>query len=99
MSEFHQAHHRGPLTDSSSSNIRTTARWVPPPHGAYKIKCCAAVPLNINKIGIGAIIRDSESFVMAALTKSIHGKYPPKVAEAMALSTSLSCVTTQNWGK
>ena len=45
-----------------------------------------AVPLNGNKTGSGAIIRDSEGFVMAALAKSIHGKYPPKVAEAMALN-------------
>ena len=48
------------------------------PPGAYKMNDDTVVPLNGNKTGSGAIIRDSEGFVMAALAKSIHGKISSK---------------------
>ncbi|GMN49648.1 hypothetical protein TIFTF001_018812 [Ficus carica] len=46
---------------------------------------------NLKKIGVGAVVRDSTGFVMAAMAKNFHGPSSPKLAEAKALCESLLC--------
>lgn len=44
---------------------------------------------NLKKIGVGAVVRDSTGFVMAAMAKNFHGPSSPKLAEAKALCENL----------
>ena len=44
---------------------------------------------NLKKIVVGAVVRDSTGFVMAAMAKNFYGPSSPKLAEAKALCESL----------
>ena len=58
---------------TSTQSHAADRRWTHPNTGTYKLNVHAAISLTIDKMGVGAIIRDSQGQVMAALSKPIMG--------------------------
>lgn len=72
--------------DHLSIPITTPSRdfWQPPPSSVYKLNFDSAIFFNLKCFGFGAIIRNAEGQVMAAM--SIKGPYINKSEEAEALA-------------
>uniref|UniRef100_A0A803P4A1 Reverse transcriptase domain-containing protein n=1 Tax=Cannabis sativa TaxID=3483 RepID=A0A803P4A1_CANSA len=64
-------------------------RWQPPSPNCLKLNMDAAFNATSNKIGFGAIIRDSNGIVRAAMSHPIHGCCRPQEMEAKGLFYSL----------
>ena len=63
LSKFQLAHHR-PLQHKDAMD----SRWVPPSPPWYKINVDAAIFNQLNSVGVGALIRDHEGSVLAAMS-------------------------------
>lgn len=66
LSKFQLAHHR-PLQHKDAMD----SRWVPPSPPWYKINVDAAIFNQLNSVGVGALIRDHEGSVLAAMSKHL----------------------------
>ena len=70
--------------------------WCPPKEGWVKINIDAAVFLD-GSIGVGAVIRDSQTKFVIARGRKIAGAWRPREAEAMALIEALSWVMAKGY--
>ncbi|GMN53271.1 hypothetical protein TIFTF001_022415 [Ficus carica] len=82
------------LAQSSSSSSQTLhqstdKKWRAPNEGCLKMNVDASVVAGLDKIGPGAVIRDSHGFVMGAMSKSVSGIFSPFLAECMATREGL----------
>ena len=64
-------------------------RWASPPMDVYKINYDGAVFSEVNKSGIGVVIRDSSGQVIAALVQQLSQAYQPVKFVAMATCKAL----------
>ncbi|XP_060959370.1 uncharacterized protein LOC133030594 [Cannabis sativa] len=70
--------------------ITTLVPWQPPNLGSYKLNIDVTLNANKNIIGVGAIVRDAASCVVATFSKSIIGNFASHEMEAKALFHSLN---------
>ena len=68
-------------------------RWRPPSQGLVKINCDGATLKDQKKSGIGVVIRDENSMVLASMAKQLPQLYTALEIEAMAASTTLKFAT------
>ena len=80
MNEFQAANLKIPTIIEDGPNQR-----VPPKPPWYKINVYRAVFSSLGSSGMGAIIRDSEGRLEAALGKNFHCPFGPLEAEAKAM--------------
>ena len=85
LEDFQAAHFKRPQLTSPSD-----ARWVPPSYPWFKINTDAALFNDLRTVGIGAIIRDQEGAVIAALSQHMHPPLGPLEAEAKSLDVAVS---------
>ncbi|KAK4860360.1 hypothetical protein QYF36_022066 [Acer negundo] len=57
--------------------------------GKFKLKCAAIIDIGGNKIGIGAIIRDSECEVLSCCSQIIVANYTIKIANLISILKGL----------
>ncbi|KAK4851543.1 hypothetical protein QYF36_016143 [Acer negundo] len=60
--------------------------WMTPPRGEPKLNTDAAVRPNCDSMRIGAVIRDCDGLVVAALSKPFAGVFSAELGEYLALS-------------
>ena len=48
-------------------------KWVPPPQGWFKANVDGDIFKETNKVGIGVVVRDSQGWVLAALSEIVEG--------------------------
>ena len=77
------------LPPSSPSRPRMRTRWKPPPLDVFKINFDGAVFAEENCSGVGAIIRNREGLVLAAMTEKIPQLLQPIEIEARAATRAL----------
>ena len=63
--------------------------WLPPSDPLYKVNVDGAVFKARNEFGVGAIVRDANGMVVAALSKKIHAPLGPLEVEAKAFELGL----------
>ncbi|XP_050280341.1 uncharacterized protein LOC126721341 [Quercus robur] len=79
-------------------------KWVPPPKGWFKANVDGTIFKETNKAGIGVVVRDSQGWVLAALTEKVDGVQDAEVIEALAIrrairfaiETSFNCVIIES---
>ena len=64
--------------------------WHPPTQGMVKINCDGTTIRDQKKSGVGVVIRDDNSMVLASMSKQLPQLYLALEVEAMAASTTLS---------
>ncbi|XP_075662925.1 uncharacterized protein LOC142632390 [Castanea sativa] len=75
------------MTQDSSLLQRTMAQpthWLPPPPSQYKANCDGAIFQDTSSAGLGVVVRDSDGFVIKALSECIG--LPPIVEDLEALA-------------
>uniref|UniRef100_A0A803QKK6 RNase H type-1 domain-containing protein n=1 Tax=Cannabis sativa TaxID=3483 RepID=A0A803QKK6_CANSA len=63
---------------------------------AAQIKHDAAIDKACNKVGIGATLRNSDGFIVAAISKPLLGNYKAEEMEAIGLALSLNWLISNN---
>ncbi|KAL5797435.1 hypothetical protein ACOSQ2_002255 [Xanthoceras sorbifolium] len=76
---------KGLVSPPSVDCLRPVVRWSPPLFGLYKINTDATIDFKSNRVGLGAVIRNSDGQVMALCAKHLHIHCSVVYAEAMAL--------------
>ena len=71
------------------SNPVLQQSWLPPSDQLYKVNVDVAVFKARNESGVGAIVRDANGLVVAALSKKIHAPLGPLEVEAKAFELGL----------
>ncbi|XP_060959129.1 uncharacterized protein LOC133030409 [Cannabis sativa] len=71
--------------------------WTPPTEGKIKLNVDAAVLSSQNKLGYGALIRDSTGTVLAACSSPANGNFKSKHMEAKALFHALRWANQLNY--
>ncbi|KAL5784931.1 hypothetical protein ACOSQ2_007323 [Xanthoceras sorbifolium] len=66
-----------------------SASWSPPPAGSLKLNTDAAVKSGFSVMGSGAVVRDDQGKVVAALAKPLLGFFPAELGELLALREGL----------
>ncbi|XP_075645207.1 uncharacterized protein LOC142616208 [Castanea sativa] len=74
----------------SASSDAMDSRWIPPSSPWYKINVDAAVFNQLNSVGVGALIRDHEGLVAAAMSKHLPLPLGPLEAEGKAMDEAVS---------
>ena len=69
---------------------RAKIRWVPPPRDLVKINFDGAVFASENKAGIGVVLRNSSSLVIASWSQILPQAYSVEEIEALAAAKALS---------
>ena len=88
LSVFHRANRVQQAPASVSSTNRVT--WIPPPANSLKINFDGALFKDINKVGLGVIIRDNHGQVLASLSKQIQLPCSSNLVEAIAAARAIS---------
>ena len=88
LSIFHRANRVQQAPASVSSTNRVT--WIPPPANSLKINFDGALFKDINKVGLGVIIRDNHGQVLASLSEQIQLPCSSNLVEAIAAARAIS---------
>ncbi|KAM6571333.1 hypothetical protein CsatA_015413 [Cannabis sativa] len=106
LAEFQAARANRPQIYAQSATTVKTPRpakefthapkWTAPPQGRLKLNTDAAIDKERNIVGIGAILRDSDGYVIAALSKPIQGNFKAEEMEALGLALSLNWLLSHN---
>uniref|UniRef100_A0A803NML1 Reverse transcriptase domain-containing protein n=1 Tax=Cannabis sativa TaxID=3483 RepID=A0A803NML1_CANSA len=83
-------HHSSPSTSATDQHVQ---RWRPPVRNGYKLNVDAATNIEQKKMGIGAILRDHQGTVLAALSKAVQGSFKSDEMEAKALFHAVNWVS------
>uniref|UniRef100_A0A803NF84 RNase H type-1 domain-containing protein n=1 Tax=Cannabis sativa TaxID=3483 RepID=A0A803NF84_CANSA len=67
--------------------------WSPPSSNGFKLNVDAATNYEQKKLGIGAILRDHDGMVVAALSKVVQGSFRSDEMEAKSLFHALNWAT------
>ena len=67
----------------------TRVAWHPPPDGCVKINFDGTTFKDINKAGLGIVIRDGSGQVLASLSEQIHLPYSLDLVEAMTVARTI----------
>nr|POF01843.1 protein stay-green like, chloroplastic [Quercus suber] len=65
-------------------------RWLPPPVDMMKINFDGAVCSKNKRAGVGMVVRDTNSLVLASCTKPVHQPYKAAEVEPLAAAIALS---------
>ncbi|KAL2894080.1 hypothetical protein RDABS01_009989, partial [Bienertia sinuspersici] len=71
--------------------VRSREKWGRPPAGHFKLNTDAALRDN-GRVGLGAVLRDSEGDVLVAVCDTVNGVSEVEVAEALALRRAVQIV-------
>ncbi|XP_030498069.2 uncharacterized protein LOC115713727 [Cannabis sativa] len=74
------------------TSVPGAAKWTPPTGLNLKLNVDAALDANRNIIGVGAVVRNSDGHVLAAMAKPIVGNFASHIMEAQAMFHSLNWV-------
>ncbi|KAK7851268.1 hypothetical protein CFP56_042495 [Quercus suber] len=80
VQEFWDVH----CKETSSNDRPPRVRWTPPPDTCYKLNFDAALLDGFNQVGLGAVCRDSQGHVLAALSQRVGPVKSVEMAEALA---------------
>lgn len=69
--------------------VKEADLWINPKPPQYKVNTDEAVFAQQQDSGVGAVIRDNEGRVVAALSKNLHYPLGPLEAEAKALEEAI----------
>ncbi|KAK3225096.1 hypothetical protein Dsin_004958 [Dipteronia sinensis] len=72
--------------------IPKAVKWEAPRRGVCKLNTDAALDVRLLRTGLGMVIRDHASFIMASKTQRLEANYSPQVAEAMAIFRGITFV-------
>ncbi|XP_038704726.1 uncharacterized protein LOC120000672 [Tripterygium wilfordii] len=84
MAEYDQARASRNLPRPEQS-VQEAVKWAPPSSGTIKLSVDRAVFNEAHAIGVGAVIRDHNGQVCAALSECMAGAFGPQVVKAYAL--------------
>ncbi|XP_050277977.1 uncharacterized protein LOC126719473 [Quercus robur] len=87
-SVFHRANRVQQVPTTVSSTNRVT--WIPPPANSLKINFDGALFRDINKVGLGVVIRNDHGQVLASLSEQIQLPFSSDLVEAMAAARAIS---------
>ncbi|KAK0603295.1 hypothetical protein LWI29_003462 [Acer saccharum] len=88
LSEF-QGTHQALSPNESIIAAPPKIDWVPPPLGALKLNTDVAIRDGFPFIGLGAVIRDHNGDVLAAVSKPMIGLFNAEIGEFLALREGL----------
>ncbi|KAK7834760.1 hypothetical protein CFP56_024148 [Quercus suber] len=79
-------------------------KWVPPPQGWFKANVHGAIFKESNLAGIGVVVRDSQGWVLVALSEKVEGVQEAEVIKTLAIQrairfaieTSFNCVIIES---
>lgn len=77
------------LPPKAPRTTRTREKWKPPDASCFKINFDGAICRNENRSGIGVVIRDHTSSVIASLAQLISPAYQPTEIDAIAAARAL----------
>ena len=85
IQDFHEANNK-----LSLAKFESNEGWLAPPPGYFKVNVDGASPLDDNGTsGVGAIVRNSEGKIVAALCKALPSIYPAAWTELFALEQGI----------
>ncbi|KAK3211934.1 hypothetical protein Dsin_016640 [Dipteronia sinensis] len=70
---------------SPSGDEMIIPSWRPPDSGLFRLNTNAAIDGTMNRVGTGAIIRNSDGMVMPSCVQVLSVSYSPLMAEALAI--------------
>ncbi|KAI9160517.1 hypothetical protein LWI28_008908 [Acer negundo] len=71
-------------------------RWRPLPPGELKINSDVAIREGLPLIGLGAVIRDHNGVIIAAMSKPLQGSFNAEIGEFLALREGLLLAKKSN---
>uniref|UniRef100_A0A803NUC0 CCHC-type domain-containing protein n=1 Tax=Cannabis sativa TaxID=3483 RepID=A0A803NUC0_CANSA len=83
------------ISQQSSSSAPDRTPWQPPPTGSFKLNIDDALDKNSSKFGVGAVIRDSLKYVIAAFSMPLVGHFASHEMEAKAMFHGLNWALQQ----
>ena len=85
IGDFHEANNK-----LSYAKYESNVGWLAPPPGYFKVNVDGASPLDGNgTFGVGAIVRNNEGKVVAALCKALPSIYPAEWTKLFALEQGI----------
>ncbi|XP_047979145.1 uncharacterized protein LOC125221058 [Salvia hispanica] len=72
-------------------------KWVKPQNGVLKCNIDVVLFTGQRKVGCGAVVRDSEGMVVAAMCGQVGRVADPSMAELLSLRELLSWVKREGW--
>ena len=78
--------HHAPVSAPSTGRVT----WIPPPENSLKINFDGALFKDINKAGLGVIIRDNQGQVLASLSEQVQLPCSSDLVEAIAAAWAIA---------
>ena len=78
--------HHAPVSAPSTGRVT----WIPPPENSLKINFDGALFKDINKAGLGVIIRDNQGQVLASLSEQVQLPCSDDLVEAIAAARAIA---------
>ena len=78
--------HHAPVSAPSTGRVT----WIPPPENSLKINFDGALFKDINKAGLGVIIRDNQGQVLASLSEQVQLSCSSDLVEAIAAARAIA---------
>ncbi|XP_030945809.1 uncharacterized protein LOC115970295 [Quercus lobata] len=84
--------HRANRAQQSPATVSSTNRvtWIPPPTNSLKINFDGALFKDINKAGLGVVIRNENGQVLTSLSEQIQLPFSSNLVEAIAVARAIT---------